>query len=233
MKNNRDPHNGLLLPPPPNFATMGEARKKKRISRSTAIHEAAHGVASCRYGHGFLYIKGGDPRTKENPECRLLRYLDETLDANEWGAEMGFNPVPERWIALRFIIVLLAGLEAEIRQAKISKKSAFDAYVGSGSDFEQVKGIKKRFFDKHDENIFIFKAKKEVEKFVNDPVYWQVINALADLIQARGTILGTDPDVKAITDKIKPIPMKQEIATEWVLKQAKRPKPKLAACKFD
>jgi hypothetical protein len=48
--------------------------------------------------------------------------------------------------------------------------------------------------------------------------HWQTINALADLIQARGKIQGTDPDVKRITDTIEPLPMEQEIATEWVLK---------------
>jgi hypothetical protein len=79
----------------------------------------------------------------------------------------------------------------------------------------------------------MFKAEKEVEKFVNDPVYWQPINALADLIQTREIIRRTDPDVKAITDTIEPIPMEREIATEWVLEQPKRPKPKLVACEFD
>jgi hypothetical protein len=67
-----------------------------------------------------------------------------------------------------------------------------------------------------------------LEKHYDDPVHWQTINALADLIQTRGTILGTDPDVKAITDTIERLPMEQEIATEWVLKQPERPK--LVAC---
>jgi hypothetical protein len=130
---------------------------------------------------------------------------------------MGVNPVPEWWIGLRFVIVLLAGREAEIRQAQTSKKSTMLAYLGSGSDFEQVEEIKKRFdYKGFEKKIFMFKAEKEVKKFVAD--YWQPINALADLIRTREIILGTDPEVTDITGKIEPLPMEQEIATEWVLK---------------
>jgi hypothetical protein len=206
---------------------MKEVMKNKRIPRSTAIHEAAHGIASYRYSSGFQFITGlPDKET-----------LGGCIHNETFGEALEMSPCPSpRQLALRYAVIYKAGMYA---QARHSKKSIFEiAHFGGGgaADYEQAQFLTKYYggriginINKEMEMDFSYKTYKEVGKFIRD--HWQPINALGGLIQARGLIQATDPDVKAITDTIERLPMELEIATEWVLKQPKRPK--FVACEWD
>ena len=46
-------------------------------------------------------------------------------------------------------------------------------------------------------------VRREVKRFVADAVMWEAINALADLLLMRGRVEAGEPDVLAITSRIK------------------------------
>ncbi len=189
----------------------------KRNPRCTAVHEAAHAIANCRYGDGFdtvhasaLWATFTNSRGKlvqayglcEGTLCfpEPIDYLyrdhphlshNKTAEYLKYARERAFRCCVNCWV----------GIEAEKRQCKKS-----DIYVqlsSSGGDYEACKRVAKFVVhDERDEKVFINAAWNEAAHFVRIPVMWQAINALASLLQARGRIEADEPDVIAITKTV-------------------------------
>jgi len=201
----------------------------KRIPRCTAIHEAAHAIANCRYGFGFhtVHVSHAGTAFVNRRGTRVQNahgMCEGTLDFSDplfWAhisqvkRENGspgldhlcapeFIRADARNRAYRYSVDCFAGIAAEVRQ---SRTSSFAIALSSGrDDYECCKGAAKFVAaDERDEHAFIEAAWAEAKRFVRDPAMWQAINALADLLQARGKVESGDADVIAITGIIKRI----------------------------
>lgn len=186
----------------------------RRIQRVTAIHEAGHAIAECRYSDGFYQVHAG-------PDDGFCMGVDRFWPLPEKKRELLHLDVRRR--AFRHIVGCFAGSDAQAIQSKkttrfyallsmenadaeerrrefFRRSVAFGCIVDLENAFraaELVTNGEKDFAD------FLTAAGTESHRFVRDPAMWGAINALADLLQDRGTIKADEADAIAITKRIK------------------------------
>jgi len=188
---------------------MAGGARSVSIPRSSAVHEAGHAIAGRRYGFGFESVHVAERGSslidgagrKVGGFCRGLEWFTD-LDIWPHISEAHENyRIDARERAFRCAVVYLAGSDAEARQSKRSALSS--ALTGGRHDLVLVGRIAKFIAtSKEDEKKFSRATETESRRFVRDPVMWAAINALADLLQARGKGEADEPDVIAITEPI-------------------------------
>jgi hypothetical protein len=102
--------------------------------------------------------------------------------------------------AFQFMVAVQAGPEAQARQSKQSR----GAIALSGGKDDMSLCLKISEWLRYNGDTFDA-ADLETRRFVRDPLMWDAMNALADLLQARGRVERHNRGVKAIIKPIKRI----------------------------
>ncbi len=102
---------------------------------------------------------------------------------------------------LSVFLVTYAGVAAEARQRRHSSL-AVAMTSGYGDLQDCSRAIKFVADDREDELALHRAAEEECRRFVRNPVMWDAIKGIADLLQLCRRVESDDPDVIAITDCI-------------------------------
>ncbi len=153
-------------------------------ARCNAIHEAGHVISSYRFGYGMFAAKV-IPGRPIGGACHI----------RDWQSPH-YQHADNDYITRR-VIGLMAGPFAQARQSHKSGIDLLNSRYGA-CDLATIERLLRRT-SASIEQTAILHARQLVR------TYWPAINAIADLLQARGRIEDDEPDVMRITSGIERI----------------------------
>jgi hypothetical protein len=172
----------------------------------TAVHEAAHAVAACRYRRRFhsVHVGMGVPiLDRRGRSIEAMGLCDGgSFDDHRLWSHISESPLAgvaslRREEGFRNMVLTLAGPVAEARH---KRQSLASIYLGYGrDDFDEAQAVAKFLaFDAADEEALFQAAEVEAKRCVS--LYRKAIADLADALIERGTVeFGDQPaSVRAV-----------------------------------